>query len=152
MSFCKFTFAFFVFLFLKLTFLGSAGRAEPFKSAAPFSQRGVAGRVEPCVRNLQTPKPLTDPALPADLHLKSPFADPRASKSQFSADLLPIENSSKIGLLKNPPEIAKSRSRIAKCRFRMDFESPFGIIFAPFSVILPSFFPISFWHRFWKDF
>ena len=80
------------------------------------------------------------------------FADPQTPKSQFSADLLPIENSSKIGLLKNPPEIAKSRSRIAKCRFRMDFGSHFGIIVAPLSIILPSFFPIWFWHRFWKDF
>ena len=54
-----------------------------FGSAAPFSQRGVAGRVEPCVRNLQTPKPLTDPALPANPRQKTrlfPFCRPSDAK------------------------------------------------------------------------
>ena len=54
--------------------LGSAGRAEPFKSAAPVSQSGVPRRVGPSVGFLQTPKPQTDPALSADRTLRYPSA------------------------------------------------------------------------------
>ena len=142
--------------FSKFIFLGSAGRAEPYKIRRPrLAEQGAKAcriftRTSADSWPSDGPRPIRRP--PPKLPGLSPLADPRTQKSQFSADRLPIENSSKIGLLKNPPEVAKSRSRIAKCRFRMDFESPFGIIFAPFSIILPSFFPISFWHRFWKDF
>ena len=87
-------------IFICFIFVGSAGRAEPFKSAAPVSQSGVP---EACrillpisadSKASDGPRPTRRPC--TQTARKSPFADPQIQNLIFLADFLSIENSSKI--------------------------------------------------------
>ena len=62
----------------------------------PSRRAGCQRRVRPSLVFLQTPDPQTDPALPADLHPKSPLPAPQTPNVEFLADFLPIENPSLI--------------------------------------------------------
>ena len=113
--------------------IGSAGRAEPFKSAAPVSQSGVP---EACrillpisadSKASDGPRPTRRPC--TQTARKSPVADPQTPNVGFSIDFLAIENSSKIRLLKNPVKIEKIGPRTPNLKFVMDFGSILGLIF-----------------------
>ena len=81
----------FVIYFHICCIFGSAGRAEPFKSAAPVSQSGVSRRVRPSLGLLQTPDLRRTPPYPPTRAGSLPFADPRTLNIGFWADVLPIE-------------------------------------------------------------
>ena len=104
-------------------------RRKPLNPPPPLRGAGRVGSFQTLACSCQTPEPLLAPPRPADLHYKSPFADPQNPNLRFLTDFLPIKNPSKIGLLKTPPKITKIRAWIAKCRFLMDFGSHFGINF-----------------------
>ena len=88
-----------------------------FGSAAPVSQSGVSRRVKSSLGLLQTPDLRRTPPYPPTLPLKRlemHFAAPLSKNIRFFADFLPIENSSKIRLLKNSPKVSKVGPLIAQ--------------------------------------
>ena len=105
--------------------LGSAGMAEPFKSAAPASRSsGVQG-----VSNLHSDFcRFLSPSRPR--HARRPYpnlcpSQPQAVFLRFLADFLPIKNSSQIRPLKKPPKISKIDPPSAQSSILRSFGLPF---------------------------
>ena len=69
------------------------------------------------------PRPIRRP--PLQIPPKTHVAVPRTPKSEISADSLPIENPSKIGLLKIPSQIAKIGSVNVETSILASFWDPF---------------------------
>ena len=115
-------------------YFGSAGRAEPFKSAAPVSQSGVPRRVKSSLVFLQTPDPQTDPALPADRASEIAFCRPSGPKTQIFgrlfADRKFIENPTPLKPTQNLKNRALERPNLD---FGVTFGVHFGIDFYEFS-------------------